>query len=190
MKYKDWNEFFPELKWLKSEKLHRLVTDMYDEAMALGGYKTLDELEAAPFTLRMSYGGLNLRDHIRTVTILCRNAYDAIQEGFGGDRAPLDFNTLIAGALLHDIGKIYEYTYDGKAEKYVLSHSGKLLKHCFTGAGLAIKHGAPDEITHIIANHADEGIGKYRSPEAVILNKCDFMAFDIVKAYLGLVQDS
>jgi len=155
----------------------------------IGGYDSIDAMEKVPFTLRFDYKGLTISDHIRTVTMLCSKTYEALQEGYGPERAPLNYDVLIAGALVHDIGKLLEYSYDAEKKAYVTSAEGHLLKHCFSGVGIAMRHNAPVEVVHIIANHANEGIGKYRTPEGVILNKCDFISFDIVKAYLGMIQE-
>ena len=41
-------------------------------------------------------------------------------------------------------------------------------------------------IAHIIANHAGEGDGTLRCPEAVVVNKADFINFESVKSFLGM----
>ena len=68
---------------------------------------------------------------------------------------------LIAGAILIDVGKLIEYVMeDGQA---VVGQTGKLLRHPFTGVGLAMRFGVPDEICHMIAAHSKEGdLGKGR----------------------------
>ena len=39
----------------------------------------------------------------------------------------------------------------------------------------------------IIANHAKEGDGTLRSPEGVIVNKCDMLNFEGLKAFVGMI---
>jgi hypothetical protein len=63
---------------------------------------------------------------------------------------------------------------------------GKNLRHPFSGTVIALRNGCPDEIGHIIANHAHEGDGTLRSPEGVMVNKADFMNFESVKSFLGM----
>jgi len=97
----------------------------------------------------------------------------------------LNHDNLIAGAILHDVGKLMEYekTVEGT---FVKSKFGKDLRHPFSGMHLALKHGCSSDIAHIIANHAAEGDGTLRSPEAVIVNKADFINFETVKSFLGM----
>ena len=89
---------------------------------------------------------------------------------------PLNRDHVIAGGLLHDIGKLLEFAYlDGE---YVKSAGGKLLRHPFSGMALAAEFGIPDEVLHIIATHAKEGDHGPRTPEATIVHHCDFALFE------------
>jgi hypothetical protein len=99
---------------------------------------------------------------------------------FFGDKLPIDMDTLIAGAILIDVGKLIEYVMDdGQA---VVGRTGKLLRHPFSGVGLAMRFGVPDEICHMIAVHSKEGdLGK-RTTEGLIIHHADFMSFEPFKA--------
>jgi putative nucleotidyltransferase with HDIG domain len=92
---------------------------------------------------------------------------------------------LVAGALLHDVGKLVEYEKapDGKTVK---SQLGRDLRHPFSGTVIALRNGCSSAIGHIIANHAHEGDGTLRSPEGVLVNKADFMNFEGIKSFLGM----
>jgi putative nucleotidyltransferase with HDIG domain len=85
----------------------------------------------------------------------------------------------VAGGLLHDIGKLLEYRRQG--ERTIKSRRGELLRHPFSGAALAFKHGLPDEVIHIIALHAREGEGSERSVEAIIVTHADFVNYESLK---------
>jgi hypothetical protein len=69
-------------------------------------------------------------------------------------------DTVIAGAILADVGKLLEYEKVGG--KSVQSSRGKFLRHPFTGVALAMQCGGADSVCHIIAAHAGRG----RSGEA------------------------
>ena len=87
---------------------------------------------------------------------------------------------LIAGALLHDVGKLLEYELiDGNAVK---SEYGKVFRHPVSGSKLAWQCGLPDEIVHIIYAHSHEGDNLKRSPETIIVNHSDFIDFEIRKS--------
>jgi putative nucleotidyltransferase with HDIG domain len=92
-----------------------------------------------------------------------------------GKSLPIELDTVIAGAILADVGKLLEYE---KAEgKTRQSKRGENLRHPFTGVALAMMCGVPDEVCHIIAAHAGEGDLVKRSTEAYIVHHADFMSF-------------
>ena len=127
---------------------------------------------------------ISYRTHVRTVTRMSMKAYEEWE--VYGEKFKLNKDYLLAGALLHDVGKLIEYekTADGKTQK---SQLGKNLRHPFSGCALAVKHRLPVEVAHIIANHAKEGDGTLRSPEGVIVNKCDMLNFEGLKAFVGMI---
>ncbi len=166
---------FPELEQIKDAKLRDGVLAVMVEAVELSGFKQ-DELDKVPFTLLIPGTPIPLIDHIRAVTDTALRAADSVQKFFG-DRVPINRDYLIAGGLLHDIGKFAEYKNEGGG-KFGKSDFGKLVRHPFSGAGLAMKHGLPAEIVHLIATHAGEGDKGYRSPMSVILHHADFINFE------------
>ena len=88
---------------------------------------------------------------------------------------PIHLDTVIAGAILADVGKVLEYDrIDGQA---VQSDRGRFLRHPFTGVSVAMECGVPDEVTHIIAAHAGEGELVKRTTEATIVHHADFMSY-------------
>ena len=94
---------------------------------------------------------------------------------FLGKALEIDMDTVIAGAILADVGKLLEYEKeDGEARQSV---RGKLLRHPFTGVALAMECGVPDSVCHIIAAHAGEGELVKRTTEAIIVHHADFMSF-------------
>jgi putative nucleotidyltransferase with HDIG domain len=113
-------------------------------------------------------------DHKRCVVHIARKSAEAMHE-FLGRSLSIDLDTVIAGAILADVGKLLEYErVDGKARQ---SERGKLLRHPFTGVALAMECGVPDRVSHIIAAHAAEGDQVTRSVEATIVHHADFMSY-------------
>ncbi len=89
----------------------------------------------------------------------------------------IDMDRLIAGGLVHDIGKILEMDRDADGS-YSKSRSGRCARHPISGAILAAKAGMPDEIVNIIACHAEEGQGRPQVVETVLIHQADFAAFN------------
>jgi putative nucleotidyltransferase with HDIG domain len=175
----DWRKIFPELGWIGDAGLADSVIKVWDEAYRRGGWKGND-IDAIPFTLLVGETSITLTAHTRLVTSLAKAIAETMKD-VGGIALANDH--LIAGALLHDVGKLLEYR--KTANGYQVSQSGKLLRHPLSGMGLAMKGDLPEEVYHIIAVHSREGEGSYRSPEAIALHHADFIAFETIKAMGG-----
>jgi putative nucleotidyltransferase with HDIG domain len=108
------------------------------------------------------------------VVHIARRAAESMQE-FLGKSLPIDMDTVIAGAILADVGKLLEYEkVNGKSRQ---SARGESLRHPFTGVAVSMMCGVPDRVCHIIAAHAGEGDLVKRSTEAYIVHHADFMSF-------------
>ncbi len=165
--------FSEELEWITEKKLKEKVIDVWKTAADRGDWKDLNKV---PFTLLIENSG-KLIDHTKRITKLAKAVYDNREE-----KINLDF--LIAGALLHDVGKLLEY--DVINGEVVKGEYGKKFRHPVSGALLARELGLPDEIVLIIYAHSHEGDKLERSAESVIVHHCDFIDFHIRK---GMVKD-
>ncbi len=167
------HEMFPELEEIKDQELREKTMAVWKDAMDRGGW---EDMAGVPFTLIIDDLDEDLIEHTRRIT---RSALLVADE-----RGDLRRDYVAAGALLHDVGKAMEFAKEG--DKVVKSHNGKLLRHPVSGAALAMAHGMPDEITHIIASHSKEEEMVKRIPEAVLIYHCDFIDFEIKKAQKGM----
>ncbi len=89
---------------------------------------------------------------------------------------PFDRNLVIAGALLHDIGKLTEFAFRDGAVCH--SDSYQLLRHPLSGAILAHDAGLPDALVHLIAVHSFEGERSYQTAESAFVRKLDIFVFE------------
>ncbi len=165
---------WPEIEWIQNAELKEKVTQVWIDALDNSPLEPAD-LERIPFTLLAEKCTVSFMAHKRSVVHLCKKAAETMLE-FYGNAVPVKMDTLIAGAILIDVGKLLEYEMiDGKA---VVSKTGRYLRHPFTGVALAHRAGIPDEICHMIATHAKEGnLGK-RSVESIIAHHADFLTFE------------
>lgn len=169
---------WPEIEWIQNADLRERVLQTWIKAFERSPL-TPEDLEEIPFTLLVPNCKVTFMAHKRLVVHVSRRSAESMQE-FLGDNLPIDMDTVIAGAILADVGKLLEYErVDGKT---VQSARGKALRHPFTGVALAMECGVPDAVCHIIAAHADEGNLVKRSPEAFIVHHADFMTFLPFKA--------
>jgi putative nucleotidyltransferase with HDIG domain len=166
-------ELWPELDWIENEELRESVTETWIKAFERSPLEP-DDLNHIPFTLLVPNCPATFMEHKRCVVHIAKPAALAMQE-FLGKALKIDLDTVIAGAILADVGKLLEYEKVGTEVRQ--SDRGKSLRHPFTGVALAIECGVPDEVCHIIAAHAAEGDLVKRSTEAYIVHHADFMSY-------------
>src|SRR5512137_522325 len=127
---------FSELIWIQDKDLRNNVVNVWKNAADRGKWQRLQEI---PFTLIFENSGL-LIDHTKRITTLVRNVGNTREEHLNKDY-------LIAGALLHDVGKLLEYEMkDGKIMK---NKFGEKMRHPAAGAQLAEEYDLPKEVVHI-----------------------------------------
>lgn len=168
----------PEFNLIDDVELREKCLKTWEAALEEGGW-TPDDLTRLPFTLLINPCPASFIEHTRAVTLTAVRAAQVFAEIYG-DRVPVDMDLLVAGGLLHDIGKLLEYENrdDGVT---VQTRAGKLLRHPFSGMALAARFGLPAEVQHIIAAHAGEGDKVIRSTEATLINHADFTSFHSIQ---------
>lgn len=164
---------WPELEWIGDAVLRESVTLTWEKALELSPL-TADDLEAIPFTLLVPNCPATFMEHKRCVVHIARRAAESMKD-FLGRSLEIDLDTVIAGAILADVGKLLEYERSNGTLRQ--SDRGRLLRHPFTGVALAMTCGVPDPVCHIIAAHAGEGDLVTRSVEALIVHHADFMSY-------------
>jgi len=170
-------ELIPEFNLIQDPDLRQKCIKTWEEGMKRGGWKVADLTKMA-FTLLIPDCQVNFVEHMRAVTLTCVGAADAFEQVYG-DKNPIYRDYLIAGALIHDVGKLLEYTMAD--DKTVKSEFGAMLRHPFSGVMLAAEQGMPPEVLHMIAAHAREGDLVKRSKEATILHHADYTSFETLK---------
>lgn len=168
-------ELIPEFDWIKDEGLKKATLDVWCEAMEAGGW-TPEDLDEIPFTLLLDPCPASFLTHTRSVTTCAYLTGKALKTFYDEEKLSINLDHLVAGALLHDVGKLLEYT--RKKNKVVKSENGKFLRHPFSGVAISFGKGIPDDVLHMIAMHSKEGnLGK-RCPESVIIHHADFTNFE------------
>ncbi|HEX9751149.1 MAG TPA: phosphohydrolase [candidate division Zixibacteria bacterium] len=167
---------FPEINEIKDASLREKTVASWVRAMEVSDL-TLDDLRQMPFTLLVSDVNVTFVEHVRTVCRMCMACWDVLHDAYGS-RLTVDRDVLIAGAMLADVGKVHEITrVNGQ---FVKSDKGKLLRHPFTGVGIAWEQGLPESVLHVIAMHSKEATDGRRSPECIVFHHADFIDFELV----------
>jgi len=166
--------FEGQLSRISDTDLARGVVDVWEAAANRGGYGP-DDLERIPFTLLTETHGINLIQHTVAVT----EGAVGLASGILGTYAPpfeIDMDLLIAGGLLHDVGKLLEI--EPHEDGHRKGHWGRCARHPISGAIIASEFGMPLEIVNIIGCHAKEGEGRPQRVETILIHQADFATFD------------
>ncbi len=170
-------EIWPEINWIKNDDLKEKVINCWVYAIE-NSVLSADDLKVIPFSLLIKDCKITFMTHKRTAVHLSVEMANIMKKNFG-DEIKIDMDTLIAGAILIDVGKLLEY--EIKNGKLTTSDAGKLVRHPFSGLAVADRFGIPAEVQHIIATHSKEGdLGK-RTVESIIVHHADFVSFDPFK---------
>ncbi|MEE8605230.1 MAG: HD domain-containing protein [Candidatus Aminicenantaceae bacterium] len=167
----------PEFQLIQDTILQEKTINVWEEAIVTGNWDISDLLEM-PFTLLVEQTPVNIITHTRAVTSCSLQIADVLLEEYK-DRVRINKDFLLSGALLHDVGKLFEY--EKESGIFKKSAAGQLLRHPISGAAFAYKFGLPQEVLHIIACHSKEGDGARKTVEAIIVNHADFVNFETLK---------
>ena len=155
---------------VKNKHLLRLLVAFFEDKAFVDLFKT------APAAKKMHHAYLGgLLEHTLSIALLI--------EAIAGHYKGVDRDLLLTGGILHDIGKVYEFSYKTHID---YSDAGRLLNHIVIGVemlekkiatlndfpedlGLVLKH-------MIVSHHGTRDFGSPEPPktlEAVILNYLD-----------------
>jgi hypothetical protein len=174
---------FPELAEIESESLREAVIEAWVLALDRGGWR---DIEDVPYAWNIHE--VSNVEHVRGVTrIAVESAVE--QRDFHG--ADPDTDTIVAAALLHDVGKCYEYVdhvdddlLDEPDETYV----GEEIPHSLSGYALAHEVGCPLSVQRAIPHFLGEV--PERTLEAELVKSANSASSNaITQAAMGITLD-
>jgi len=178
----------PELKLIKDVELRNKVVEAWSRSLNDYGFTSISELQGS--------GGIGLLvlkkgtqvDHLRSVARISYAFAKEFQSIYPGIQINLD--TLLAGALLHDVGKPLNYNKENRDrwKKFPYLEGNPPARHSVHGYHICLSVGLPMEIAHIVGAHSKEGEFIQRSVEGTIVHYADQEYWDILTV-CGYVKD-
>ena len=165
------------LERIKDAELREKVVKAWVLACERGGWKSLDDLRAMPFTLLTNTRGVNFIEHTIAVTEGAYGLAKSQEAAYREVPYAIDYDRLLAGGLLHDVGKLLEFERDEKGD-FRKSRAGMCARHPISGTFVAYEVGLSDEMLNTIACHAKEGDGRPQVLETVLIHQADFGTFN------------
>ncbi|MBN1355227.1 HD domain-containing protein [bacterium] len=169
--------FERQLRRIGDDRLRDLVAEIWTEGCRRGNWQNPDELENMPFTLLTDSRGVSFIEHTIAVTEGAVALAESQMKTYREMPYRVDMDRLVAGGLLHDVGKLLEIEKDGRGG-YRKSLNGRCTRHPISGAILAAEMGADEHLLNTIACHAKEGEGRPQVLETVFIHQADYATFD------------
>jgi len=145
-------------------------------AMEQGGWNE-ENIQQAPVSLSWKGCDVTWIEHVADVTQMCILEFDLMKRYYIRHNVPFDRDTVVAGALLHDIGKLTEFV-PGENGTAVHSANFQLMRHPLSGAIIASQAGLPDNLVHLIATHSFEGERSFQTLESDFVRTVDIFVFN------------
>ena len=181
--------FSTQLGKIQNHALADLTVDIFTKGCERGGWESMEELSKMPFTLLTDCHGVTYIEHVIAVTEGAYALAKAQLDHYADVPYPIDLDRVLAGGILHDVGKLMEIERNGEGG-YRKSRAGRCARHPISGAILAAECGASDELVNTIACHAKEGDGRPQVIETVFIHQADFATFNplVMKAAGTLIE--
>jgi putative nucleotidyltransferase with HDIG domain len=178
-----------KLQEIKNAEYRDKVVEAWAYSLACEGMSSITEVpgQGGPDSYIQLKG--SHCDEARGVARLAMRIYDQMKEQYPELEA--DRDVVIAGALIHDVGKANELNPANQARWKQAPHIAGWppARHSVHGWHICKTVGLPDEIAHIAIGHSLERAFLRRSLECVIVSYADEAWWEVL-AIGGLLKDS
>lgn len=162
----------PQIMEIQNEELREKVADAWAFSLQINGYRAIEEMPGSGMPEASNLGDQSM--HIRAVGYTAVSIYENLGKAYQMDLG-LDKDLLIACALLHDVGKPYEYNPENRA-RWAANHKttgAPNVRHPAYGVYIALTCDLPEEVVHVCACHSPEGRFVTRSAYATLVHYAD-----------------
>jgi putative nucleotidyltransferase with HDIG domain len=181
-------ESLPEIALIGDSSLRDKVIEVHALALSETGFRRIEDIppSGVPESPLMRRG--TQADHYRGVATMAIGMADGL-EAVVGDIG-IDRDLLIAGALVHDVGKAWEFDQWERWKGDRARSGSPALRHPVYGAHLALSVGLPESVVHCVAAHPylAEGAFVKASLETTIVQYAD-VAFWKALESAGQLED-
>ncbi len=171
---------FPSLEELSDEELAANCVRAWELGLKRGGWRDILDIPYA-----WNIDEVSTVEHVHGVAQI---ALTAIEQQAHIHNAPIDRDVVIAGALLHDVGKCYEYTdhvSEDRLDAPNPSYAGDVIPHSLSSYALAHEVGCSIAVKRTIPHFLGEI--PTRSIEAELISSANAISSNaITQATMGI----
>jgi 23S rRNA maturation-related 3'-5' exoribonuclease YhaM len=172
-------EDLPELADVQHDELRRKVIEAWAYALSESSFQRVSDIpaEANPGMFRLKRG--SQATHLRGVARIALRIAEDFATAF--PECVIDKDIVLAGGLVHDVGKCWEFDPAHRARWTADGSATGLpsMRHPAYGAHVCITVGLPEEIAHIAMAHSLEGEHLNRSLECLIVHRADHLYWSV-----------
>jgi len=180
----------PEVALIGDQALQAKVVEAWAYAIANSSFTSIRDIPPAgnPDVNEAKRG--DQTDHLRGVTRLAIGI--AKEMGSAYPELEIDMDVIIAGGLVHDVGKAWEFDPVNRDRwKQSQKRFGRpSVRHPAYGAHICLTVGLPEEVAHIAMAHSGEGELLLRSLECMIVHQADYTFWNTLLAGGQLKPDT
>lgn len=156
---------FPIINSIKNETIRESLLCTWARCWRMSEYKHIAEM---PF-FNETDDGLSLAEHTRAVAAMAVCMAGAYKEEY---ELPIEYDNLIAGALILDVDKPLCFRYDTEGNRQ-LTEFGKLMPPGCGATAIAIEAGLPIEVASVADCHSYISRVHAGTPEGIMLDYAD-----------------
>ena len=180
MSRRDVTRAFPAVESIRDDDLRDKVLDAWADALAETGWDLADVPWYPPEQERLGLPDETFVEHVNEVVDAAVALAEVVID-HRGDRVDVDVDDVLAGALVHDLGKLYEFDADGATD--VERYFG----HPYYGIYPTARAGLPPRISHVTLAHTGLTDVEPVTIEAEIVRRADQTVASSIRA--GVVDD-
>lgn len=159
---------FPELADIEDRNLRECVQECWTIACNDNSVDSLSAVKwAPPLQRKLDIEDETLVDHVRDVVGVACSTAESLEQS---RNTSVDFDLLRAGALIHDVSKLYEF------DDMDVTPVFELNNHPYYGVYPVIKAELPVEYTHIVLSHTSLTTVEPAFLEAGLIKRADEIA--------------
>ena len=169
---------FPEARQIGNEELRERLYDAWAYSLMKSSFDSVEELRGSGAPTSAGLIGGTQTDHVRGVARIALIIAGEFNEHFG---VKVNMDEVLAGGLLHDVGKPHEFDPLNRERWMSDTRVGGFpaMRHSVYGAYISLAVGLPEKIAHIPGAHSREGEFIDRSTACEMVREADHMYWGI-----------
>ena len=172
----------PELDLIKNDEIREKVIDAWALALSQTEYERIEDMPSEGVPGSPKHIRHTQADHLRGTALIALGMAERVEQALGP--IGIDMSMVIAGGLIHDVGKPYEFSPRNQKrwKEDTARYGWPAIRHSGYGLHICLMAGLPEELAHIAGYHSGGGEGEWikRSVIGHMISDADLAYWHIV----------